>query len=204
MSSYLTFVVIFWFSPVRALTKIKGVIMSTKKLIIASLISLGMVSSTCIAAEQTNGKAAMVGSIVSTQPTCSISPESLDQTISFGQISDAVLLKENGSGKSTPRPFSIDLENCDVGGGNSVSVTFSGMEGKDGRLGISGAASGASIAFTDGTGEVIKLGQPSKIFSLQNGNNTLPFAVYLQGDGEPGNIKPGDYHAVADFTLNYQ
>ncbi len=178
--------------------------MFAKKFIITSLISLGMASSTCIAAEQSNGKTAMVGSIISTQPTCSISPESLDQTISFGQISDAVLLKENGSGKSTARPFSIDLENCDVGGGNSVSVTFSGMEGKDGRLGISGAASGASIAFTDGTGDVIKLGQPSKSFSLQNGNNTLPFAVYLQGDGVPENIKPGDYQAVADFTLSYQ
>ncbi|EPN9502503.1 TPA: type 1 fimbrial protein [Serratia marcescens] len=178
--------------------------MFAKKLIIVSLISLGVISSTCIAAEQSNGKAAMVGSIISTQPTCSISPESLDQTINFGQISDVVLLKENGSGKSTPRPFSIDLDNCDVGGSNSVSVTFSGMEGKDGRLGITGTASGASIAFIDGTGEVIHLGQSSKSFSLQNGSNTLPFAVYLQGDGVPGDIKPGDYQAVADFTLSYQ
>ncbi|ETX38718.1 hypothetical protein P805_04581 [Serratia marcescens BIDMC 44] len=204
MNSRLIFMVIFWFSPVRALTKIKGVIMFTKKFIVASLVSLGMASTTCIASGQTNGKVALEGSIISTQPTCSISPESLDQTISFGQISDVVLLKENGSGKSTLRPFSIDLENCEVGSGNNVSVTFSGMEGKDGRLGITGTASGASIAFTDGTGEVIQLGQSSKSFSLQNGSNTLPFAVYLQGDGVPGNIKPGDYHAVADFILSYQ
>ncbi|TXE64593.1 fimbrial protein [Serratia nematodiphila] len=178
--------------------------MFTKKFIIASLISLGMASSTCIAAEQSNGKAAMVGSIISTQPTCSISPESLDQAINFGQISDAALLTENGSGKSTPRPFSIDLENCDVGGGNSVSVTFSGMEGKNGRLGITGTASGASIAFTDDSGDVLALGKPSKSFKLNEGNNTLRFTTYLQGDGVPGNIKPGDYQAVADFTLSYQ
>lgn len=178
--------------------------MFAKNLMVVSLISLGMVSSVCVAAGQGHGKATMVGSIVSTQTSCSISPESVDQTINLGQIADTVLLEANGSGKSTARPFSIDLENCDVGDGNSVSVTFSGMEGKDGRLGISGSASGASIAFTDGTGDVIKLGQPSKSFSLQNGNNTLPFAVYLQGDGEPGNIKPGDYQAVADFTLSYQ
>ncbi|MGQ8774533.1 fimbrial protein [Serratia sp. NA_112.1] len=108
------------------------------------------------------------------------------------------------SGKSTPRHFSIDLENCEVGGSNSVNVTFSGVEGKDGRLGISGTASGASIAFTDGAGEVIKLGSPSKSISLQNGSNTLPFTAYLQGDGVPVNIKPGDYQALAQFTLNYQ
>ncbi|ALL40279.1 fimbria A protein [Serratia marcescens] len=178
--------------------------MFAKKLMTVSLISLGMVSSVCVAADQGHGKATMVGSIVSTQASCSISPESVDQTIDLGQIADTVLLEANGSGKSTPRSFAINLENCEVGAGSSVSVTFSGMEGKDGRLGISGTASGASIAFTDGTGEVIKLGQPSKSFSLQNGNNILPFAVYLQGDGVPGNIKPGDYHAVADFTLSYQ
>lgn len=178
--------------------------MFVKKLMVVSLVSLGMISSVCVAADQGHGKATMVGSIVSTQATCSISPESTDQTIAFGQIADTVLLEANGSGKSTPRNFTINLENCEVDTGSGVNVTFSGMEGKDGRLGISGVASGVSIAFTDGTGELIKLGHPSKTFSLQNGNNTLPFSVYLQGDGVPGNIKPGDYQAVADFTLSYQ
>jgi type 1 fimbria pilin len=177
--------------------------MFAKKLMAVSILSLGMVGSVYAVADQGHGKAAMVGSIVSTQPTCSLSPESVDQTIDFGQIADTVLQAGNGSGKSTPRNFSINLENCEAGGGNSVNVTFSGAAGKDGRLGISGTASGASIAFTDGAGEVIKLDQPSKSFALQNGNNILSFAAYLQGDGVPGNIKPGDYQAVANFTLNY-
>ncbi|MGO3395310.1 MAG: fimbrial protein [Serratia proteamaculans] len=178
--------------------------MFAKKLMAVSLISLGMVSSVCVAADQGHGKATMVGSIVSTQASCSISPESADQTINLGQVADTTLLAGNGSGQSTPSPFSINLENCEVSGSNSVNVTFSGMEGKDGRLGISGDASGASIAFTDGTGELIKLGHPSKSFTLQNGNNTLSFTAYLQGDGVSGNIKPGDYQAVADFTVTYQ
>lgn len=178
--------------------------MFAKKLMAVSLISLGMVSSVCVAADQGHGKATMVGSIVSTQASCSISPESADQTIDLGQVSDTVLLEANGSGKSTPRNFAINLENCEVGAGSSVNVTFSGMEGKDGRLGITGTASGASVAFTDGSGDVLPLGKPSKSFKLSEGNNTLQFSTYLQGDGEPGNIKPGDYQAVADFTLSYQ
>lgn len=178
--------------------------MFAKKLMVVSLISLGMVSYVCAAADQGHGKATMTGSIVSTQSTCSLSPESVDQTIDFGQVADTALQAGSGSGKSTPRNFSINLENCDATGNNIVNVTFFGMAGKDGRLGITGTASGASIAFTDGAGEVIKLGQPSKSFALQNGNNILPFAAYLQGDGVPGNIKPGDYLAVADFTLSYQ
>ncbi|WP_337047279.1 fimbrial protein [Serratia liquefaciens] len=178
--------------------------MFVKKLTVASFVTLSVMSSSCFAADQGHGNVSMVGSIVSTQASCSISPESADQTINLGQIADTVLLEANGSGKSTPRNFSINLENCDVGSGSSVNVTFSGMEGKDGRLGILGAASGASIAFADGTGELIKLGQPSKNFSLQSGNNTLPFALYLQGDGVPGKITSGDYHAVAEFTLTYQ
>lgn len=178
--------------------------MFTKKFMVASLISLGMVSSVCTAADQGHGKTTMTGSIISTQSACSMSPESVDQTIDLGQVADTVLLVGNGSGKSTPRPFSINLEKCEVTGSHSVNVTFVGMEGKDGRLGITGTASGASIAFVDGSGEVIKLGEPSKSFALQNGNNTLSFSAYLQGDGIPGNIQSGEYQTVADFTLSYQ
>ncbi|MBU5412449.1 fimbrial protein [Serratia ureilytica] len=176
--------------------------MFVRKLMTVSFILVGMTSSVCIAANQGSGKVTMTGSIISTP--CALSPESIDQSVSLGQVMGTVLLEANGSGKSTPRNFSIDLENCDVIGSNSVSVTFSGVEGKDGRLGISGTANGASIAFTDGSGEVIKVGQPSKNFSLQSGNNTLPFSVYLQGDGIPGNIRAGDYQAMADFTMSYQ
>lgn len=178
--------------------------MFTKKLMAASLISLGMVSSVCSAADQGRGKVVMVGSIVSAQATCSISPESVDQVIDLGQVADTALLAGNGSGISTPHNFSINLEGCDATGNTSVNVTFVGLAGKNGRLGITGTASGASIAFADGSGEVIKLGEPSKSFALQNGNNTLPFTAYIQGDGVPGNIKTGEFEAVADFTVTYQ
>ncbi|QSB39144.1 hypothetical protein JTY93_23415 [Pseudomonas hygromyciniae] len=49
-------------------------------------------------------------------------------------------------------------------------------------LGIAGSAKGASIAITDGTGNLIELGTASSKLTLQDGNNTMLFAAYLQGD----------------------
>lgn len=112
------------------------------------------------------------------------------------------------AGKSQPRNFSIDLENCVFTGptaANKVTVTFTGMESSanNGLLGITGTATGASVAITDGAGEVIKLGQPTKAQELQTGSNTLSFSAYLQGDGASASITEGSFQTVADFTLAY-
>lgn len=80
----------------------------------------------------------------------------------------------------------------------------------NGLLGITGTAKGASVAITQGDGEIIKLGEPTKEQVLQNGNNTMNFAAYMQGDGGTGagagssdTITEGEFQAVADFTLAY-
>ncbi|MGX8843149.1 fimbrial protein, partial [Klebsiella quasipneumoniae] len=65
-----------------------------------------------------------------------------------------------------------------------------GMESaaKNGLLGITGTAKGASVAITQADGQIIKLGVPTKEQVLQDGNNTLSFAAYLQGDGDSTNV----------------
>ncbi|CAI1834749.1 TPA: fimbrial protein [Serratia fonticola] len=178
--------------------------MKLNKIMMVAVIALG-VSSVAHAAvkDQGHGKVTFTGSII--DAPCSISPETIDQTISLGQISK-VALKDGG--QSTPRNFSIDLENCEVGekDKNKVSVTFTGMESVagNGLLGITGTAKGASVAITDGSGKVIELGQATKAQQLQNGNNTLSFAAYMQGDGASAAVTEGEFQAVADFTLAYQ
>lgn len=176
--------------------------MKLNKIMLAAALTFGAVSF-AQAADQGHGKVTFTGSII--DAPCSISPESIDQTVELGQISNVAL--EN-SGQSTPRNFSIDLENCSFGTPatkNKVTVTFTGMESVagNGLLGITGNAKGASVAITDGTGEVIKLGTPTKEQVLQDGNNTLSFAAYMQGDGASATIVEGDFQAVADFTLAY-
>lgn len=178
--------------------------MKLNKIMMVAVIALG-VSSVAHAAvkDQGHGKVTFTGSII--DAPCSISPETIDQTISLGQISK-VALKDGG--QSTPRNFSIDLENCEVGekDKNKVSVTFTGMESVagNGLLGITGTAKGASVAITDGSGKVIELGQATKAQQLQNGNNSLNFAAYMQGDGASAAVTEGEFQAVADFTLAYQ
>ena len=155
--------------------------------------------------DQGSGKVTFSGSII--DAPCSIAADSADQTVELGQVSHVAL---KNSGKSTVKPFYINLENCELtasgpGKNNAVNLIFTGASGKaqNGRLSITGTAQGASIAITDGTGEVIKLGTATNAQTLQSGKNTLSFSAYLQGDGA-SSATPGDFSAVTDFTLAYQ
>lgn len=176
--------------------------MKMNKPLLAAAVILGM-SSLAHAADQGHGKVTFTGSII--DAPCSIAPESIDQTVELGQISNAAL---KDSGQSTPKNFTIKLEDCSFGtpaAKNKVQVTFTGMESAagNGLLGISGNAKGASVAITQADGQVIELGKPTKEQALQDGNNTLSFAAYMQGDGASAAIVEGDFQAVADFTLAY-
>lgn len=176
--------------------------MSMNKTLLAAAMVFGM-ASLAHAADQGNGKVTFTGSII--DAPCSISPESADQTVDLGQISKTALLD---GGKSTPRNFSVDLDNCAFGtpaAKNKVQLTFTGMESavNNGLLGITGTASGASVAITSADGQLIKLGTPSKSQASQGGKNTLSFAAYMQGDGASATITEGDFQSVADFTLAY-
>jgi type 1 fimbria pilin len=176
--------------------------MKLNKIVLAVSLALGM-ASFANAADQGHGKVTFTGSII--DAPCSIAPESIDQTVELGQISNAAL-KDNG--QSTPKNFDIKLESCSFGtpaAKNKVQVTFTGMEsaGGKGLLGITGNAKGASVAITAADGQIIELGKPTKAHALQDGNNTLSFAAYMQGDGASAAITEGDFQAVADFTLAY-
>lgn len=179
--------------------------MKLKKIIMmAAVVALGM-SSVAHAAvqDQGHGKVTFNGAII--DASCSIDPNSIDQTVELGQIAK-VALKDGGT--STPRYFDIKLENCEFAKNepNKVSVTFTGMEadGPNGLLGITGTARGAGVAITDASGDKITLGEATKPQELQSGNNTLKFTAYLQGSQASGaQVVPGDFQAVTDFTLSY-
>ncbi|RNW08438.1 type 1 fimbrial protein [Serratia nematodiphila] len=176
--------------------------MKLNKIMLAAAMVFG-VSSLANAADQGHGKVTFSGSII--DAPCSIAPDSLDQTVELGAISNVALKK---GGKSTPRSFNIALENCELGEStNSVKLTFSGAKSAvdDNLLGITGTAKGAGIAITDGAGKDITLGTATAPQKLQDGSNTLTFAAYLQGDKASTTvIVPGEFQSVADFTLAYQ
>lgn len=176
--------------------------MKFNKIMLGAAVILGM-SSLAHAADQGKGKVTFYGSIIDA-PCSIITGENGSQDVELGQISKKVLL---GGGKSTPVNFNIALENCTFGTpaeNNKVQVTFTGMESaaQNGLLGIAGTAKGASVAITSADGQLIKLGEPTRAQTLQDGPNTLSFAAYLQGDGDDKLVE-GSFQTVADFTLAY-
>ncbi|EIS1618867.1 fimbrial protein [Salmonella enterica subsp. enterica serovar Sandiego] len=175
-----------------------------KKTLLAMVVvaMVGGTASLAQAADQGHGTVTFTGSII--DAPCSIDPKTVDQTVDLGEVSNVALALNGNTGTSTPRNFEIKLENCDTSTLKTVTTTFSGAEGATpGHLGITGTASGASIALTDGSGTAIDLGTATAPHQLQDGSNTLMFSAYLQGDGA-SSIVPGDFTSIADFTLAYQ
>lgn len=172
--------------------------MKMNKALIALSVVMGM-SSFAHAADQGHGKVTFTGSII--DAPCSINPDSVDQKIPLGSIANKAL--ENG-GTSTPVPFQIKLEDCAISTAQTVTTTFSGKEGKGGKLAIVGNAAGAGIVLTDDGGAKIELGKPSTGYSIPANAQeaTLEFAAYVQGDG--ASVVPGDFTGVTDFMLSYQ
>ncbi len=68
---------------------------------------------------------------------------------------------------------------------------------------MKGSAKNAAVVITNAGGEQIKLGQASAAQTLNDGNNDLNFAAYLQGSSSKAAI-PGDFTAIATFALSYQ
>lgn len=177
--------------------------MNMKKLVLAVAMSSAMAMGVAHAADQGHGTVTFVGSII--DAPCSITPQTIDQTVNMGEISNKALA--NG-GTSSPRPFDIKLENCDVSAlkDKTVTTTFSGTASaaNPDLLAIAGTASGASIALTQNGNAPLKLGEASSPTTIQNEENTLHFAAYLKGDGAASGVVPGYFTSVANFTLAYQ
>lgn len=132
---------------------------------------------------------------------CSISPESADQTVDLGQVSNSALANK---GTSTPVPFEIKLQNCDISTYNTVTATWSGTPDQNmtSAWGITGTASGAAIVLRDASEQEIELGKESAATTLTADDTTIAMSAFLQGDG--ATVVPGAFTGAADFVLSYQ
>lgn len=169
---------------------------------IALVVGMGLAGlNIAHAADEGHGTITFTGSII--DAPCSITPDTIDQTVNLGQVANAALANK---GTSTPIPFNIDLENCVLDAtGNKVAVTFSGMADANDTtmLGLSGTATGAGIVIADQSGAPIELGTATDAMMLQDGSNSMQFSAWMQGDGASA-VTPGDFQSVANFTLAYQ
>ena len=158
----------------------------------AALLTVGLLAGSISVANAADGTITFTGSVHS--GACSIKPESVDQSVALGAIAKHQL---QSGGKSTARPVTIELEGCDLSGltDNTVTTTFTGAPS-------SVVPGGIGVMMTHG-GKAIELGVPTTPQAIVSGNNTLQFGAYVQGQAT-GDIVPGEFSAVTNFTLAYQ
>ena len=178
--------------------------MKLTNIALATVLSLGMVS--LANADAGSGKVKFEGKII--DAPCSIAPESIDQTKSFGQVANVELV--NGGKSTNVVNFDIKLQGCDISSKNKVQVTFAGPNGgatgtTNTLLAITGVAKGASIAMFDGSNQPITLGTATTVQNLIAGNNTLSFTAFLQGHAGTTltDIVEGDFTSTTNFTMAY-
>lgn len=182
--------------------------MKLNKIMMAVVLSLSAVS----AAQAADGNITFTGSII--DAPCSISADSLDQTIELGAISKAALSANANTGESTPRPVKISLENCVVTTTGAVTtadkvlVTFVGNPSaydNDSLELTGGLASGAYIVLTGNDGSKVQLNKPTSPQKFVNGASPdLTFTARLKGGGAGAAINPGDFSVPVEFQLSYQ
>lgn len=175
--------------------------MKLNKLALALGLGFAMTAGVSNAAvDQGHGTVKFKGAII--EAPCSIHPDSESREVPMGQIATAEL---KDGGRSTSRPFTLQLENCSLDTIKSVSTTFTGPISDIGTnaLAIEGKGQGAAIIITNAGGKQIELGTPSDKQDLVIGNNDLQFAAYLQADSAK-TVTPGAFTATATFALDYQ
>ncbi|EPL9572110.1 fimbrial protein [Providencia rettgeri] len=185
-----------------------------KKVFLAALVSAAIASPAL--ADQGHGKVTFKGEII--DAPCSISSDSIDQTVWLGQIANSVLA--NG-GTSTAKQFNIELEDCvfpkdadDKVYNDKVNITFSGSSAAFNAklLGVTGLdatdptiAGNVGIQLTDTNGAALDMGvATAQEHQLQAGDNTLRYSAYVQGANVAVDKIPlGKFEGVTNFTLTY-
>lgn len=139
---------------------------------------------------------------------CTLRPGDEDIQLDFGTVIDKYLYSY---GRTLAKPFSLGLQDCDISLGNTVKLTFSGIESQalPGLLALdSGSlATGIALGIETAAGKPIMLNKPGAGYSLTKGNNNLPLQVYIQGEPQAiaqKKIGLGAFSAVATFSMEYQ
>ncbi|WP_340544499.1 fimbrial protein [Escherichia coli] len=166
------------------------------KTVMAGAIAMALVSFGANAANQGQGVVNFKGTVINAP--CGIHPDSADQTIDFGQISKSHL--KNG-GISLKKDLNIKLVNCEPN--HTVKVTFTGatVNGAVNELGTAGDT-GTAVVISGQDGALVSFGTEGAAQSLKEGDYTLHYSSWVK-QATGGNLKEGDFTAVANFGLAY-
>lgn len=185
-----------------------------KKLIniaMASVLGVSVVGIAQAAApvDQGSGTVTFQGQVVAAP--CGIDPQSVDQTVNFGVLSADAL---KGGGVSPTKNFEIKLVNCDItsfkaaptSGKGTVAVAFTGgtVQGDSNMLATTGGTGVGITVTSQQDGAVVPMdGTPSSALLLKNGSNTFAFGAVAKA-AKGTTATPGDFSAIANFSLSYE
>ncbi|STE89124.1 PixA protein [Escherichia coli] len=173
------------------------------KTVMAGAVAMALVSFGANAANQGHGVVNFKGTVINAP--CGIAPESADQSIDFGQISKAHL---NANGISVKKNLDIKLVNCDAAelattGSVKVSFTGTSVNGQVKELGTAGDT-GTAVVVSEAGGNLVSFdGTAGAATKLQEGDNTLRYSTWVK-KATGGDLKEGDFTAVANFNLTYE
>lgn len=139
---------------------------------------------------------------------CTLSTASSDITLDFGNLVSKYFYQTS---RTPGEPFAIVLTECDTALGNSATVTFKGTESValPGLL-VPDDGDTHGIAFgietDDETPRPLALNQPSPVYTLADGTNTLALRGYVQAEPDAiaaQSLTAGAFVATATFQIDY-
>ncbi|NIG46417.1 type 1 fimbrial protein [Enterobacter sp. Acro-832] len=164
-----------------------------------------------------NGGIAARGSLVS-QP-CRLSPESVEQEMSLGQI--ALWSLERPGSVSLPVTLQLVLEACPAGpswlaspqrqqgelwlsGQHGMAMTLTGdADPTDGRyFRLRGSGRGVALRLEDDRGEWLQPGLTARPRALSPGRNVVPLKAQLWRTSAP--LQAGEFYGVVNVNMEYE
>ncbi len=139
---------------------------------------------------------------------CVIPPGKEVIQLDFGSVVDKYLYLNQ---RTHGIPLVIQLAECDLSVGKTVTLTFSGNENP--RLpGLllpeaGSQAAGIAIGLETPEGQPLPLNQSSAKYPLRAGNSDVQLRAYVQGEPQAiaqKNITHGAFNATATFILGYE
>lgn len=177
--------------------------MKMVKTVMAGAVAMALVSFGANAADQGSGVVNFKGKVI--DAPCGIAPESVDQSIDFGQISKSHL---NGGGISVQKNVDIKLVNCDLSDtvkypNKKVTVAFTGNAGTPATELLTAGGTGTAVVVNGYGADVNFTGTPTAGISIVDGSNTLHFSSWVKKAANATAVTEGDFTAVTNFTLAY-
>lgn len=176
--------------------------MKSKRLGCVLALVAGMAAGSVMAADNMLFHGALVA-----EP-CTLKPGDEDIRLDFGTVIDKYLY---ANGRTTTKPFTLTLQDCDLSLGQTVKITFSGNKSLElpDLLALDGGsqASGIALGLETAEGKPVALNKPSQEMTLASGSTSLALQVYVQGEPTAlaqKSIGLGAFSAVATFGLEYE